>query len=47
MNMNEVEINYNMFENIKHTDKYGVNIGMQENYRQFEIIRNGVNLVQL
>lgn len=23
MNMNEVEINYNMFENIKHTDKYG------------------------
>ena len=39
--MNELEINYNLFENIKHIDEKEKNTGKLGNYSTFLDIKNG------
>ena len=44
---NIIEYSEKFFENIKHIDENGVNIGKRENYKRYWNIRNGEILRRL
>ena len=43
--MNNLDKNIKTFEDIRHIDKMELNIGMHENYKEYQIIKNGENLM--
>ena len=41
--MNNLEVNNNTLESIKHIDEYGMNTGLRESYKKHYNILNGEN----